>query len=220
MKDRDWFLRIASGLVVLGWLGWLVWTCSNLDKFDPGTFGDSFGALNALFSGLAFAILIATIRLQKAELQLQREEMALQREEMSQSRSELAGQKEQLSRQNELTILSARLSVLPSLIAQQHTAIVQADDNYKGWVLSSPSGTSAREAVKRCEVSLENLEVKRAALQLRLDSMPESSRDYWVQRDLESVQKDSYRNARLIDHLSKLAEYLDDMDAIYEKLRE
>lgn len=41
-----------------------------------GTFGDSYGALNTLFSGLAFATLIITLFLQRKELQLQREEVA------------------------------------------------------------------------------------------------------------------------------------------------
>lgn len=60
---------------------------------DRGQFGDQFGAVNALFSGLAFAGLIFTIILQKKEL-------ALQREELTQTREELKGQKEQMEEQN------------------------------------------------------------------------------------------------------------------------
>lgn len=51
---------------------------------DRGLFGDKFGAVNALFSGLAFAGLIYTIILQKDELSLQREELKQTREEMKQ----------------------------------------------------------------------------------------------------------------------------------------
>ena len=40
-----------------------------------GVFGDKFGAINALFSGLAFAGIIFTIFLQKRELTFQREEL-------------------------------------------------------------------------------------------------------------------------------------------------
>jgi hypothetical protein len=40
-----------------------------------GEFGDQFGATNALFSGLAFAILVWTLWLQRRELQLQRDEI-------------------------------------------------------------------------------------------------------------------------------------------------
>lgn len=48
---------------------------------DRGTFGDMFGAVNALFSGLAFAGIIWTILLQRNELRLQREDSRLNREE-------------------------------------------------------------------------------------------------------------------------------------------
>jgi hypothetical protein len=52
-----------------------------------------FGALNALFSAFAFAVLIFTMFLQRREL-------ALQREELEHTRSEIRGQKEQLQAQN------------------------------------------------------------------------------------------------------------------------
>lgn len=78
------------GLFALSWW-WLATTINNPEK--QGQFGDQFGAVNALFSGLAFAGLIFTIILQKKEL-------ALQREELTQTREELKGQKEQLEEQN------------------------------------------------------------------------------------------------------------------------
>lgn len=61
---------------------------------NPGTFGDMFGSINALFSGLAFAGIIYTIL-------LQREELGLQREELTATRKELEGQKIQLEKQND-----------------------------------------------------------------------------------------------------------------------
>lgn len=50
-------------------------------KDERGTFGDQFGAVNALFSGLAFAGLIYTIVLQRRDLKLQRREMQEQTRE-------------------------------------------------------------------------------------------------------------------------------------------
>lgn len=50
-----------------------------------GAFGDSFGALNALFSGLAFLGVILALILQKQELQAQREEIRNSREAQQQS---------------------------------------------------------------------------------------------------------------------------------------
>lgn len=61
---------------------------------DSGIFGDSSGAINALFSALAFAGVIFAIILQKKEL-------VLQREELEQTREELKGQKEEFIQQNE-----------------------------------------------------------------------------------------------------------------------
>lgn len=89
-----WPLIILSvgvvGLFALSWW-WLAVTINDSEK--QGQFGDQFGAVNALFSGLAFAGLIFTIILQKKEL-------SLQREELTQTREELKGQKEQLEEQN------------------------------------------------------------------------------------------------------------------------
>jgi len=86
------------GLAVLLLAVATVWATSGLllhsDK-ERGTFGDMFGAINALFSGLAFATLIYTMYLQRQELQLQREELKL-------TRQELQGQKLQMATQNDV----------------------------------------------------------------------------------------------------------------------
>ncbi len=50
-----------------------------------GEFGDSFGGLSSIFSGLAFAGVIITIIMQMKELQLTREEMMLTRKELNRS---------------------------------------------------------------------------------------------------------------------------------------
>jgi len=48
-----------------------------------GLFGDMFGALNALFSGAAFAGVVYAIILQRHELAMQREDLRLSREELA-----------------------------------------------------------------------------------------------------------------------------------------
>ncbi len=80
---------IIAVLVAIVWLG-LGYYASN--QKDPGTFGDMFGGVNALFSGLAFAGLIYAILLQRVELRLQRTELEA-------TRRELEGQKEQMAAQ-------------------------------------------------------------------------------------------------------------------------
>lgn len=79
--------------VLIAWLGTLWGVTTYISTWaERGQFGDLFGSVNALFSGLAFAGLIYTIFLQKQELKMQREELKLQREEMQKSRAELAEQ--------------------------------------------------------------------------------------------------------------------------------
>jgi hypothetical protein len=67
-------------ILVFSWLGAME---------TRGQFGDLFGGLNALFTGLAFAGVICTILLQSNELKLQRDELKLQRDELRLNREEL-----------------------------------------------------------------------------------------------------------------------------------
>ncbi|RED53481.1 putative phage abortive infection protein [Aestuariispira insulae] len=74
------------------------WVFDDIGK--AGLFGDSFGILNSLFSGLAFVGIVYTILLQKQELGYQREELALTRKELMLSREEMARQVEASQQQN------------------------------------------------------------------------------------------------------------------------
>ena len=71
------------------------------DKDLRGTFGDQFGAVNALFSGLAFTGLIYTIILQRRDLELQRHDLKLQRDELALTRQEMEEQTAEFEKQNE-----------------------------------------------------------------------------------------------------------------------
>ena len=82
--DKDLGLITTSVVALLLILGlWILtyYQLKDLDNTKRGTFGDMFGALNALFSGLAFAGIILTILLQRKELKLQRQELQETREE-------------------------------------------------------------------------------------------------------------------------------------------
>jgi hypothetical protein len=89
-SGESWLTLAAICCVVcILWAGSgiILWPLSN-----RGEFGDMFGAVNALFSGLAFAGLIFTIHVQRRELSLQRQELSLQRRELEASREVLAQQ--------------------------------------------------------------------------------------------------------------------------------
>lgn len=68
----------------------IVWLMSGLIFLLPfnGEYGDKFGVINTLFSGLAFGGIIYTIYQQRAEFGMQREELKLQREEVANSNKE------------------------------------------------------------------------------------------------------------------------------------
>lgn len=80
-KVRWWPFWLILLFVVSSWfvfvMEWFPWWT---EKNGRGTFGDSFGVVNALFSGLAFAGVICAILLQKKELELQRAEIREQKE--------------------------------------------------------------------------------------------------------------------------------------------
>jgi hypothetical protein len=94
-------IHVISGVVIYRVLG---------DWPERGQFGDQFGAVNALFSGLAFAGVIVTILLQREELQLQRQELEQTREELRRSASAQEASEKALAAQAEASKQSAKLS--------------------------------------------------------------------------------------------------------------
>lgn len=124
MKEKNTAVWIFVGVFGL-WGACLAFTILYFPTWaERGQFGDLFGAVNALFSGLAFAGLIFTIHLQRRELALQREELRLQREEMAKSREELANQV--AVQRNQLDVAIARLKV-SSLEAELEAQKMEAE---------------------------------------------------------------------------------------------
>ena len=77
---------LSFSVVVLIWAvsAWCIIEFTQpLDK--KGQFGDAFGAVNALFSGLAFAGLIVALLLQRDDLKTQRDLLKTQQEELKKS---------------------------------------------------------------------------------------------------------------------------------------
>lgn len=112
--------QFIFGLVILAIL--TLWGASwyfiplmySKEELGAGTFGDMFGAVNALFSGLAFAGLIYTISVQRQELQaqvsaikMQTDELSLQRAAVQMQTEELALQRKAIEMQTKETARSA-----------------------------------------------------------------------------------------------------------------
>ncbi len=103
-KNSVWVLLVGLVfLVLLLWGGcWflLADAPANSQFSDRGTFGDMFGSVNALFSGLAFAGLICTLIVQMKELKSQRAELELTRKVMEGQKDVMDQQRDQISLQN------------------------------------------------------------------------------------------------------------------------
>lgn len=111
-KSRLWiWIVVAIGVVLVLWgLNWCGVSKFINEPTNQGTFGDMFGAVNALFSGLAFAGLIIT-------LLYQREELKLQREELQETRKELKEQNKTMKRQRFENTFFNMLSLQQEIVA-------------------------------------------------------------------------------------------------------
>ena len=120
---------IFAIIVVLAlWLGnWVIGIYAFDSWENRGQFGDLFGSINALFSGLAFLGLIYAILLQRKELSLQREELKLQREEMAGSRAELKHQVSAIIGQIQV---SAEIARIEGIKIASETKIPSARKDY------------------------------------------------------------------------------------------
>ena len=116
-KKRNKYIYLA---VIISVCTIVFWALSFfLLFFKPeirGTFGDMFGAVNALFSGLAFAGLIIT-------LVMQHEELGLQREEISQTNDELEAQRKEFEAQTTTMKIQRFENTLFNLLALQQRIV-------------------------------------------------------------------------------------------------
>lgn len=126
-KQSPWWKRIwfslpfwgalIIGLCVLFPLAlYLYWGSDGGEYWDRiGAFGDQYGTLNALFSGLAFAGVIIALHLQRKDLELQRDEMKASREEQERQTEIFQNQQKEAERQRFETSLNSLISMMTSI---------------------------------------------------------------------------------------------------------
>ncbi len=144
MKERWSVLFLLFMVVTIAWGAyWVALIYGPLTSWtERGTFGDMFGALNALFSGLAFSGVIFAVLLQSKELQLQRLQNEENRKEMARSALALELAEKAQKEQAELQALSMILS----------TYVAQMSD----YPLGSGGRASALSNVTRIREQLES----------------------------------------------------------------
>jgi hypothetical protein len=125
-----------------------------------GTFGDQFGAVNALFSGLAFAGLIYTIVLQRRDLELQRHDLKLQRDELALTRQEMEEQTAEFEKQNETLRIQRFENTFFNMLSQFQEVVNTLSAKYKsrGEVIVVDGREIFKAAYEEMPVFIENPE--------------------------------------------------------------
>ena len=117
-------VSLAILAILLAWIiyGFVVFYTLP-DWPERGAFGDMFGAINALFSGLALAGVILAIFLQKQELELQRHELELTRQELARTAEAQEQSREALRTQAYTLNLSAQVSAYAALLENHRSPV-------------------------------------------------------------------------------------------------
>lgn len=131
------FIGVVTCIWLISW-GVIDFFITNVE--NQGIFGDKFGAINALFSGLAFAGLIYTIL-------LQHEELGLQRQELRDTREELEGQKIEAERQNSILLKQQFENTFFQLIQVHHNIVnaIEYCEKYEAKLQDSIKGRYTEE---------------------------------------------------------------------------
>lgn len=155
------FPIVAFVLLVIFWLLTPVVTSIITDNPEGmGQLGDTFGSINALFSGLALGALVYTIYLQRKDLRNQQEQLEMQREDLRLQREEMEKSRGELEKQSK--IQEARFN---ASISQLHAFASQAKiEGYKVESQDSNFGRHPDDCIKG--IQEEAQKIKRLAKKL------------------------------------------------------
>ncbi len=136
-KDRSLFVKLIVGVVLLWAISAVLIIFFMNGWSERGTFGDLFGAVNALFSGLAFAALLYTIVLQREEIKQNRNEIVLNRKELAKGSKLQQKSQQVLVEQVAQTHLTAKMNAMRIVV-----------DYYNSLILSPKSSEETIEKAK------------------------------------------------------------------------
>lgn len=120
-RRRHFFIEVGILIVIACFLFAL---CTGIltTPEKAGQFGDQFGAINTLFSGLAFVGFLAALSLQRKDLNLQKEEIRKTRREFEAQTKQFEAQTKQINeqisiqkQQNNITDFYRRIELLKKL---------------------------------------------------------------------------------------------------------
>ena len=207
-------LSIAGIIVVIIWiLSWVLIDIHIKEITDRGTFGDKFGAVNALFSGLAFAGLIVTLLYQKEELKLQREELAQTREELKGQREEFEEQNKTMKRQRFENTFFNMLSLQQEIVAN-----LSFEEVHKTFDFSTHTQDKQRTSYNGRTIFREiylNLKITISKYTFKGIRHAIQANDYGVYSDIS----DTTRFDHYFRHLYRIFKYIDSCNLITEEER-
>jgi hypothetical protein len=165
------FLPLAAGVVVVQVGGGFLIYRSFGGWQDRGTFGDMFGGVTALFTGLAFAGVVFAILLQRHELEMQRQVLEATRQELKRS-AEAQESSEQLLSQQVQTLqqsaeaqeLAGRYSAISSLLEIYDTQLTKLRQRSDEIEMSSLAPDVKRESLNEVRTTIQDIKQGRDEL--------------------------------------------------------
>jgi len=130
MRDKGLLISLILGILILWVVSGFVTSYFLQDWGDRGTFGDMFGAVSSLFSGLAFAAIIHANILQKKDLDAQRADLKRTVRAQLQSERDLAEQVDQMKISSKLNALNTIISYYSHQIADPSNS-EESDKRFK-----------------------------------------------------------------------------------------
>jgi hypothetical protein len=209
------YLTIAA-LIIIGL--WLVTPFILFKVFpapsDRGTFGDLYGSINSLFSGLALLGVIAAIFLQHKELSL--------------STIELRKSAQSLKQQVELAAMTARIQALPTLIqAQKQRIKVLGGRGYEDFSESDYSLSVLERKISELNHIIINSPQAAEEIQTQWKIDPYNkayfgfgTREQALERALQAHENTVEVTSRLVQQFELLATYIKDFETLYQTIRE
>lgn len=137
-KDLKWGVIIGLMICVIWFISAVVVYYILPAWGTRGQFGDMFGGVNSLFSGLAFAGLIYTSILQRKELALQRKDFMLTRNELMRSAEAQEESGKALTAQLNSMVIAANINGLTTII-----------DYYKGIAAKTTEEKGRKDAERK-----------------------------------------------------------------------
>lgn len=150
--------KLLFGIIITVFLLWAISAGVIMLTLDDwatrGTFGDLFGAVNALFSGLALAGLVYSLYRSREELGLQREEIESNRKELIKSRKTQEKSEKALEEQARQLRVASKINGLKILI-DYYTGILA--DNNKAEDVRDRALVRRKELIKEVDTLIDRL---------------------------------------------------------------